>query len=209
MNHGDKMEKVIFFIDGFNLYHALLDNNRLNRYKWLDLNSLARKFTKKDDKIEDIFYFTALATWSPDKVRRHKDFIKAQEINGVKIVYGEFKRKDKICPVCRKTYQTFEEKQTDVNIAIQLLVLAVQDKYDKAFIISGDSDLIPSIEAVKSAFPHKKIGVIIPIYRSAEQLKLTCDFYMKMKEKHLRASMLPDIIDLGKGKKLIRPSTWK
>lgn len=203
------MEKVIFFIDGFNLYHALLDNKRLNQYKWLDLTSLTHKFILKTDKIEDIYYFTALTTWSPDKVKRHKDFIKAQEIKGVKIIYGEFKRKDKLCPICKKTYQTFEEKQTDVNIAIQLLKLAIQDKYDKAFIISGDSDLIPSIEAVKSAFPNKQIGVIIPIYRSAEQLKQTCDFYMKMKEKHLQSSMLPDVIDLGKGKKLERPQSWK
>jgi len=203
------MKKVIFFIDGFNLYHALLGNKRFNRFKWLDLTSLAHKFITKDDKIEDIFYFTALAIWSPDKVKRHRDFIKAQEIKGVKVVYGEFKRKDKVCPVCKKTYQTFEEKQTDVNIAIHLLKLAIQERYDKAFIISGDSDLIPSIDAVKSAFPHKKIGVIIPIYRSAEQLKQTCDFHMKMKEKHLQASMLPDIIDLGKGNKLERPARWK
>ena len=109
----------------------------------------------------------------------------------------------------KKTYKTFEEKQTDVNIAIQLFKLAIQDKYDKAFIISGDSDLIPSIEAVKSTFPNKQIGVIIPIGRSAEQLKQTCDFYMKMKEKHLNASMLPDVLNLGNGKKLERPTYWK
>ena len=139
------MEKVIFFIDGFNLYHALA-NKRFYRYKWLDLSGLAKKFITKNDKIEDIYYFTALATWSPDKVRRHKTFIKAQEINGIRIIYGEFKKRDKHCRICEKTYQTFEEKQTDVNIAIQLFKLAIQDKYDKALIISGDSDLIPSIE---------------------------------------------------------------
>jgi uncharacterized LabA/DUF88 family protein len=202
------MEKVIFFIDGFNLYHAL-DNKRFYRYKWIDLSSLAKKFISKNDSIEEIYYFTALAIWSPDKVERHKAFIKAQEINGTKIIYGEFKRRDKECRICKQTYQTFEEKQTDVNIAIHLFKLSIQEKYDKAIIISGDSDLIPSIEAVKSTFPHKKIGVIIPIGRSAEQLKQTCDFYMKMKEKHLEASMLPDVINLGDGKKLERPQRWR
>ena len=63
------MDKVIFFVDGFNLYHAL-DNKRFYRYKWLDLSSLAQKFITKKDKIEEIYYFTALATWAPDKVRR-------------------------------------------------------------------------------------------------------------------------------------------
>jgi uncharacterized LabA/DUF88 family protein len=202
------MEKVIFFFDGFNLYHALA-NKRFYRYKWIDITSLAEKFITKKDKIEDIYYFTALAIWSPDKVRRHKAFIKAQEIKGVKTIYGEFRRRDKECRICKKTYQTFEEKQTDLNIAIQLFKLSIQDKYDKALIISGDSDLIPAIEAVKSTFPHKKIGVIIPIGRSAEQLKQTCDFYMKMKEKHLKASMLPDVINLGDDKKIERPNLWK
>jgi uncharacterized LabA/DUF88 family protein len=96
-----------------------------------------------------------------------------------------------------------------VNIAIQLFKLSIQEKYDKAIIISGDSDLIPAIEAVKSTFPHKQIGMIIPIGRNAEQLKQTCDFYMKMKEKHLKASMLPEVINLGGGKKLERPLWWK
>jgi uncharacterized LabA/DUF88 family protein len=202
------MEKVILFVDGFNLYHAL-DNKRFYRYKWLDLSELAKKFISKKDKIEDIYYFTALATWSPDKVRRHKIFIKAQELKGIKIIYGEFKRRDKKCRICKQTYKTYEEKQTDVNIAIQLFKLSIQEKYDKAIIISGDSDLIPAIEAVKSTFPHKQIGMIIPIGRNAEQLKQTCDFYMKMKEKHLKASMLPEVINLGGGKKLERPLWWK
>ncbi len=92
-----------------------------------------------------------------DKVKRHKIFIKAQELKGIRIIYGEFRKRDKHCRVCKNWYQTFEEKQTDVNIAIKLFELAIQDKYDKALIISGDSDLIPSIKAVKSTFPHKGV----------------------------------------------------
>ena len=191
------MEKVIFLIDGFNLYHALMEEKRFRKYRWISLYSLAEKFITKKDKIEEIYYFTALTTWSAGKVKRHKIFIKAQELNNVKVVYGEFRKRDKKCHICKRIYQTFEEKQTDVNIAISLFQLAIKDKYDKAIIISGDSDLIPSIEAVKSTFPSKQIGVIIPIGRRAELLKKTCDFYMKMKEKHLNYSMLPDIIDLG------------
>lgn len=203
------MDKVIFLIDGFNLYHAIAEDTRFRKYKWISLSSLAEKFITKSDKIKDIYYFTALATWSVDKVNRHKIFIKAQELNGIKVIYGEFRKKDKYCNICKRTYQTFEEKKTDVNIAINLFQLAIKDEYDKAIIISGDSDLIPSIEAVKSTFPAKKIGVIIPIGRRAELLKNTCDFYMKMKEKHLSASMLPDEMDIGDGKKIIRPDYWK
>jgi hypothetical protein len=70
------------------------------------------------------------------------------------------------------------------------------------------SDLIPSIEAIKKLFPHKQIGIIIPIYRPAELLKQTCDFHMKIKEKHLINSLLPEIIFLKDVKKLIKPKSW-
>lgn len=96
-----------------------------------------------------------------------------------------------------------------MNIAIKLFKLALQDRYDTAIIISGDSDLIPAIQEIKQTFPNKRFGVIIPISRRADNLKNACDFYMKLKEKHLRASRLENEIDLGNGKKLICPSNWQ
>ena len=45
------MEKEIFFIDGFNLYHAL-NNNRFYRYKWLDLSGLAKNSLQKMIKLK-------------------------------------------------------------------------------------------------------------------------------------------------------------
>ena len=202
------MNKVVFFIDGFNLYHSIDENPRLHQYKWLNLKRLASLFLSKHDTLVEINYFTALATWSPDKVKRHQTYIKALESEGINIVYGEFRRRTKTCPVCHRQYNTYEEKQTDVNIAIHLFRAAIQDTYDKAFILSGDSDLIPSIHAVKKIFPNKSLGVIIPVGRRAELLKHTCDFHMKLKEKHLAASTFPD--EIRHGQQIIsRPSSWK
>ena len=62
---------------------------------------------------------------------------------------------DRTCRVCRQPYRTFEEKQTDVNIAIKILETAVKDEWDIAYVVSGDSDLIPSLKAVKRLFPMK------------------------------------------------------
>jgi len=95
-----------------------------------------------------------------------------------------------------------------VNVALSLFELAIEDHYDTAIIISGDSDLIPSIQAVKTTFPAKQVGVVIPIGRRAELLKQICDFHIKMKEKHLKTSLFEEEIDLGNNKKLICPSEW-
>ena len=64
------------------------------------------------------------------------------------------------------------------------------------------------MEAVKTLFPHKQIEVIIPIGMRAELLKQKCDFHMKIKEKHLKSSILPDIIPLKDNKKLVCPKSW-
>jgi len=105
------MEKVIFFIDGFNLYHSIANKKRFNKYKWIDLSELAKNFITKKEHIEEIYYFTALTPWSPDKTNRHKIFIKAQELKGIKIVYGEFRKKDRICDYVKKLIQHSKKKE--------------------------------------------------------------------------------------------------
>lgn len=202
------MNRIIFFVDGFNLYHALDSSPKYYKYKWLNLSQLAKCFVKKRDSIVDIYYFTALATWSQTKMQRHEKLIKALKLQNVKVVYGKFRWKDKTCPLCKQTYKTFEEKQTDVNMAIHLLRLAIEDKYDTAIIMSGDSDLVPSIEATKNIFPAKRIGIVIPIGRRAELLKNVCDFHFKLKEKHLRSSLFDEQISIGDNQKLICPPKW-
>ena len=209
------MAKVAFFIDGFNLYHALdyletgPDHYRYRKYKWLNLHKLASLFVGRLDKLDQVILFTAFATWDPAKVGRHRLFIRANESVGVSVVYGEFKRKDKRCRLCRQKYSTFEEKQTDVNIAIHLLQLAVMDQYDRAILISGDTDLIPAIKAVRVTFPQKEIGVILPIGKSSEDLLKQADFRHKMREHHLASSRFPDSILLPDGSTLECPPTWK
>jgi uncharacterized LabA/DUF88 family protein len=204
-----KMSRIKFFIDGFNVYHALEREASYHKYKWLDYSKLASLFVRRQDQIVDVLYFTALANWDVQKVNRHKIFISALKFKGVKVILGQFQRVEKRCRNCHQHYYTFEEKKTDVNIAVELFKSAVRDEFDTAIIISGDSDLVPAVEAVKTLFPAKKVGVVIPINWRAVLLKQVCDFHMKMKEKHLKASLLPDEIDLGGGIKLFRPPTWR
>jgi len=203
------MKRVVVFIDGFNIYHAIDCNPEWHVYKWLDFAKLAMLFVPKTEKIEEILYFTALATWMPEKMARHRVFIKAIELQGVNSIYGVFKVRDKFCNNCEEWYTAHEEKQTDVNIATHLFKLAVEDRFDKALIISGDSDLVPAIKAVRTTFPTKQVGVVIPIGRKSEELKQICDFYMRMRLKHIRDSRFPDEIDVGDGKFLSCPEQWR
>jgi len=202
------LARIVFFIDGFNLYHSLASKPEYRKYKWINLARLCQNLTKKSDTIENIYYFTALAEWDQQKVSKHKRLIRALEIEKVKVVYGKFKMRDKRCFKCKETYKIPEEKQTDVNIAITLLTEAMKDTYDTAIIISGDSDLIPSIKAVKATFPGKTIGVAIPIGRNAQELINNTDFHIRIKEMHLKTSLFPYEIEVD-GSKIICPMEWR
>ncbi len=203
------MPRVAVFIDGFNLYHAVTCDLRTKKHRWLNLEKLARCFLTSNDSLNEIFYFTALAVWDANKVAKHKTYISALRTTSVQPILGAFRRKDKHCTLCRRQYPTYEEKRTDVNIAIKLFQTAIIDSWDSALIVSGDSDLIPAIEAVKKSFPSKQIGVVIPIGRRAEELKSVTDFHRKMKIKHLETSQFPEVIDLGGGISINKPLSWR
>jgi len=83
----------------------------------------------------------------------------------------------------------------------------MNDSYDTAIIVSADSDLIPAIKTVKKIYPNKKIGILIPINRTADELKNIVDFYMKIKEKHLKSCQFPNVININ-NIKIQKPDSW-
>lgn len=202
------MNRVVMLVDGFNLYHALNDHANLHRFKWLDLTKLANCFLTKNDKITDIYYFTALFWKDPSKVSRHKKLLKVYEDKGIKIVPGVFRRKERRCSACMATVSTTEEKRTDVNIAVMLMDLAFDDKFDTALILSGDSDLIPAINAVKARRPDKEIGVIVPIGRRAKELRQHADSSKKIKRHHLVDSQIDRPYVTADGRVIPCPESW-
>jgi uncharacterized LabA/DUF88 family protein len=146
--------------------------------------------------------------WDSKKATRHRLFIQAQGMHGVETVMGKFKEVSRKCRECERQYKTFEEKETDVNIAVTMLLEAANDTFDKALLFCGDSDLIAGVKALKALAPHKHVMVIVPFGRSSIDLINTCHSYAKIKRKHLEKNQFPSEIPLPGGKKLIKPAEW-
>ena len=199
--------RVTAFIDGFNIYHSLVGYPETKKYRWLDLKKLCQLFVKQSENLIDVYYFTALAKWNEGKIAKHKEYIKALETTGVQVVYGQFKYVTKRCRKCYKEYKTFEEKETDVNIALYLLKMAFQDKFDKFFLLTGDTDLTPSVKMVREYFPNKKSHIILPIHSLSSSLKYVADENSKVKIRHLENSLFPDTISLESGT-IFKPKGW-
>ena len=202
------MARVYAFIDGFNLYHALDEDPSLRKFKWLNLHSLAQHFTRSTDNLKRVYYFTAYAYWSKKKVAKHKRYVKALRSVGVEPVFGAFRFRKKRFRGCRKIHKYHEEKRTDVNIAVTLLGTALDDKWDKALIISGDMDLVPAIQAVKTRRPKAGIVVATPPGRHSTDLQKECGYYTGINAKDLQANQLPDPVRIG-SVNLTCPGTWK
>lgn len=203
------MSRVMFFIDGFNFYHSLKAKKKYHKYLWLNYKALSQCVIRANETISGVLYFSAYPLYDDEKTKRHKIYVSALKSEGVAIVLSNFKDKEKFCNRCRQWYWTREEKQTDVSVGVYLYREAHFDNYDKAVLVTNDTDLVPAIKVVKQSFPQKKVGVLFPIDRQAAELKQVCDFWIYTKRQHLKRSQFPERITLPSGVVLKRPPGWK
>ena len=130
------MTPVCIYIDGFNLYHALVrfEDHKL---KWLDLRALSQRLiSSKTEEVKGIFYFSAYAHWLPDKMARHRVYVKALEAVSVTCILGHFKNKDRKCNSCGATWIAHEEKETDDKLTelaqqINVEAMGAEESEDK------------------------------------------------------------------------------
>ena len=202
------MERVIAYIDGFNLYFGINDRG-WRRYLWLDLNALALRLLKPNQTLIATKYFTARVRADKNKIRRQSAFLQAIETTGgVDIHYGRYQEKVKRCHQCLSTWVEYEEKMTDVRMACELVRDAYQDNFDTCLIISADADLQPPIEIVKQDFPGKRVVIGFPPRRDSYHLRNIVDEYFRIGRGRLSKCQLPDRVRKPDGYELARPPEW-
>lgn len=175
---------------------------------WLNYRRLAECYLKRNQELVGVYYFTALAHWLGAPALRHQILISALKAEGVEIVLGRFKEKDRHCRLCNGKYKGHEEKETDVNIAIYLVRGAYKNEFDTAIVATNDTDLTPAIRMVKRDTPALKVGVLFPLNHWSAELEQATDFICRIKEKQLASSQFPDPYILPNGKALSKPSNW-
>ncbi len=202
-----KKERVIVYVDGFNIYFGMLEAGFAN-CKWLNLKLLVLSLLKANQECVEVKYFTSRVSNNPDKQRRQIAYIEALETVGIKIFYGQY-QSDKIeCRRCGNIWPKYNEKMTDVNIATQMIIDAYQDKYDMAMLVSGDSDLVPPIRAVHENFKDKRVFVAFPSKRYNNSVALEAKGSMIIGRKKLVDSQFPYEVKKRDGYILRKPSEW-
>jgi uncharacterized LabA/DUF88 family protein len=210
---------VRVLVDGFNLYHSMREVRRKTgvECRWLDIRSLCRSMLHTiggGAEIARIDYFSALAHHMeanrPGTVARHERYIDALRTTGVTPHLGVFKPKDiryrsRTCEVLLRRH---EEKETDVAIAAAIVETAAQRDCAALTLVSGDTDLLPALDAARRLRPELKLYCLFPPYRSNQAFRSHADALFKISPRNLPGHLLPDPVLAADGRRLAKPATW-
>ena len=208
---GSSYQRVAVYVDGLNLYYGLKSRG-WRRYYWLNLRRLAENLLRPGQRLVTVRYFTARVepqADDPDRHVRQDTYLQAlATLSGLTIQYGLHLPKNITCQHCGATWKTFEEKMTDVNIAVALTRDAMQDVFDTAIVISADSDLIGPIDAMLRDFPAKRVVVAFPPNRNSVTLSRHATASFTLGRKIIGDSQLPPQVVKSNGYVLHKPAHW-
>lgn len=209
--------KTNFYVDGFNLYNRAVKDTP---YKWLDLSKLFQRLTPHDN-VNRIRYFTALIEprGDPQRPARQQAYLRAlRTIPNLSIHLGMFRHRRKTRPLANPSpgLPSFvevldtEEKGTDVNIATYLLMDGYEHDYEKAVVVSNDSDLALPISIVKDRL-KLLVGVVNPNIDPKNfmpvELSRAATFVRQLREPALKASQFPPSLSDAQGR-ITKPAGW-
>jgi uncharacterized LabA/DUF88 family protein len=201
--------RVIAYIDGFNLYFGLKDKG-WKRFYWLDVEKLIGQLLKPGQNLVKVKYFTARVTEPPDKRSRQAAFLGALGTrSAVEIYYGQYQMQLRTCRKCGNTYKTYSEKMTDVNLAVQMTADAFEDKFDTALLVCADADLTPPIAKIRTMAPGKKIIAVFPPGRYSYNLVKTAHAHFILGRANVAKSLLSDQVQGPDGSVFTRPTEWR
>jgi uncharacterized LabA/DUF88 family protein len=187
-----------------------LREQKLRCFYWIDLYALSELFLEEGQCLVSVKYFTAHVKGNPSKSKRQNTFLDAVRAdNRIQIILGNYQREPITCNSCLHINQIPKEKQTDTNIATEMVADAFLNLWDKAVLVSADADLVPPIRCIKKHIPKKTLIVAFPPNRILRELAREAHG-----EFHINKSMLTDCqldrtVNLKNGVRLTCPEYWK
>jgi uncharacterized LabA/DUF88 family protein len=173
-------DRVIAYYDGSNFYHLALDNYGLTGF---DFSMVTHALLRSNEKLLKIKFFTAPVNRQEDAYAysEQQKFFSCISKNPMielklgKLVTRNLRQVWVSCPHCHITAISTDancskcgwtidltnvkrtiEKGVDVNLAITMMLDAINNEFDTAFLMSSDADFKPVIEYIINTL-HKKV----------------------------------------------------
>ena len=155
MNNINQKERVAVYIDGSNFYGYLKDTAvNFPKGTKFDFKKFVDFLVSDNRELISKRYYTGVFR-NLDGSEKSKKLVGGQQKFFTNIQKDGFTvKRGRIMPIGG----VFKEKGTDVKIAVDLIVGAVDDLYDTAILVSSDTDLIPAIRHVK--YKNKRVEYV-------------------------------------------------
>ena len=149
---NSKKRKIIIYIDGSNFYFSIKKTFNCK----LDIERFCKKLSTNNNLISINYYISPVGESSLKMyTEQQKFFEKLKKIDKLKIIFGRLEKHKKDGKVF------YVEKATDVNITQDLIFDAVDNNYDKAYLISNDGDFSGVIKSIIKRFSKEIVYVAV------------------------------------------------
>ncbi len=143
-------KRAFIFIDGSNFYFKLkeLTAKLAGRYNLIDFNF--RKFAEwlvEPNELIEIRYYLGAIKRERNNPKSEKLYANQQRLIGklqqqnIIVTFGH---------IIRHPDKTHHEKGVDVRLAVEMIRFARENKYDIAYLVSSDTDLVAAVEEVQA-----------------------------------------------------------
>lgn len=158
LNNSDEDLRIYKWLDWRKLSKGIIDHLP---------EHLVDKSLPRNNKIKNIHFYTAEPAYNnskPNRVSRHRKYKRAlKAFSNVKIKEGTFtkqrntevyvykgRKKEENLVHLGDGYSFYrsEEKETDVNIAVDIISDAFNNQYDVAILVTADKDQLPTIRKI-------------------------------------------------------------
>lgn len=194
-------KRSALYVDGFNLYHPINDMGEAF-LKWASLWKLGKILSEPSGlTLVKVVLCTAVPTDNPGKRDRHTTFNAAQRARGVEVILGHH--------VVEGISGKRAEKQSDINLALSVILDGLDDVYDTAFLLSADSDQAATGRIFSKRLESKNLISVAPPGRSPpEKLRPFCIKSITLTKHHLECCVMPEMVEGKTGKPITRPASY-
>ena len=176
--------KVEIFVDGTNFLQA---QRREGLEFRVDLNRLATRLSQGYHFVKLRYYTSPLPyPGTPSYRAQQKFFSEVSKSRRIELILG--RNEPRVDHITGRKYHV--EKETDVNLAVDMVVGAYRDRYDVAMLVAGDTDYVRAVTALQDR-GKRLVWCHLPTQRWTDQLAQVSDAMIEMDPKFLRTCALP------------------
>jgi len=214
--------RIAAYVDGFNVYYNCFrgPRNASNTdLKWLDYRALFDAMFPGHE-ITIVRIYTAIVSNphdDPGQAMRHDAYLRALDtVPGVEVYRGRFRRAKRDAVLARppegvdpsQVVYVYQEKKSDVSLASHLLMDTLDDRFDRAVLLTNDTDFVVPVELVRVRYGREVI-IVSPDRAVNKELKKAASAGWVLDRGLLAKCQLPDPVVDSEGRSIHKPEKWR